>query len=352
MRIKRRFAALLLGVLTLGPQAAGAQTTNPSLRDLTQLVTSERLRTYALARGLAAGGPDLGTALDLKQLLRRQGFYMDETGWQRLAADQAFYPQLSYVPNMNGGSPQERLEFRGVTFDLRDDLVARGGLAVGATYDGLLRYGWDSGRYLQLQAQLGGLYAPGPDLGRTRARLALCSRNHLTDWHFVDLCLNHYEDHRDLQDVTRDEATVSVSTLFERSASRHEVGLSLSRRSDEDRLRSLAEVGLESVWASSATRLSFEYGAPTGDETGALLTAAGEIRWPAAGQVVGLGLSLSRSPKTLFLGEDRRDDSLGVTGLLAIDGRLVLTAAYSRTWSTVNFFEDEVISFGVSYSFP
>ncbi|AWI85990.1 hypothetical protein CEW88_19705 (plasmid) [Alloyangia pacifica] len=305
-----------------------------------------------MARGLAAGGPDLGTALDLKQLLRRQGFYMDEAGWQRLAADQALYPQLSYVPNMNGGSPQESLEFRGLTFDLRDDLVARGGLAVGATYDGLLRYGWDSGRYLQLQAQLGGLYAPGPDLDRTRARLALCSRNHLTDWQFVDLCLSHYEDHRDLQDITRDEATVSVSTLFERSASRHEVGLSLSRRSDEDRLRSLAEVGLESVWAGSATRLSFEYGAPTGDETGALLTAAGEIRWPAAGQVVGLGLSLSRSPKTLFLGEDRRDDSLGVTGLLAIDGRLVLTAAYGRTWSTVNFFEDEVISFGVSYSLP
>ena len=134
MRIKRRFAALLLGVLALAPQTAGAQATNPSLRDLTQLVTSERLRTYALARGLAAGGPDLGTALDLKQLLRRQGFYMDETGWQRLAADQALYPQLSYVPNMNGGSPQESLEFRGLTFDLRDDLVARGGLAVGADW--------------------------------------------------------------------------------------------------------------------------------------------------------------------------------------------------------------------------
>ncbi|NVK59502.1 MAG: hypothetical protein HWE37_05470 [Rhodobacteraceae bacterium] len=352
MATRRRLAALLSCLLAIAPQVVAAQATDLSLRDLTQLVTSERLRTYALARGLVSGGPDLGTALDLKQLLRRQGFYLEDTGWQRLVAEQALYPQISYVPNMNGGSPNERLEFGGLTFRLRDDLVARGGFAVGATYDGVLRYGWDSGRYVQLQAQLGGLYAPEPDLGTTRARLALCSRNHVTEWQFLDLCLTHYEDRRELQDVTRDEARLGVSTLFESGANRHELGLSLTRQRIDERYRSLAEIGLESVWAGSATRLSLEYGTPTGDETGALLTAAGEIRWPVAGQVVGLGLSLSHSPETMFLGDARRDRSLGVTGLLAIDGNLVLTAAYSRTWSTVSFFEDELVSFGVSYSLP
>lgn len=351
MKTNPLLALIVAGWGIVLPQASHSQTSNLSVRDLTQLVTSERLRTYALARGLASGGPDLGTALDLKHLLQRQGFYMDDVGWQRIAAQHDLYPQLSYVPNMNGGSYQETLEFQGLTFRLRDDLVAEGGMAAGATYDGLLRYSWDSGRFIQLQAQVGGLYAPGPDLSSTRGRIAVCSRNHLVDWHFLDLCFNHFEDHRELQDFIRDEASIGFSTLFERGQTRHQLGATVSRTQIADITRDHLEVELDSVWLRTATRISLEAGAPQGDEEGAALSASAEIRWPLKENVLGLGAAVSQSPETQFLGQSRRDHSISLTGLIATRGNLVLSVSYTQTKSTLGFFENDQFSFGVSYSF-
>ena len=252
MRTSRLGAILLAALLACASGVALAQTTEPGPRDLRQLVVSERLRTFALARGLATGGLDLGTALNLKQLLRRQGFYIDQPGWQRIATEQALYPQLSYVPNLNGGATQARLEFQDLTFYLRDDLLARGGMTVGASYDGLVRYGWDAGRYAEFRGQLGGLHAPGPDLTATRGMLSVCSRNHMSGWRFLDLCVSHSEDHRNLQDTVRDAAEVSFSKLFERGQTRHELNLSLSRRQIEDNYRSLANIGLD--WSGGGLR--------------------------------------------------------------------------------------------------
>ena len=351
MRSSRLGALLLAALLTVAPGVTRAQTTEPGPRDLRQLVVSERLRTFALARGLATGGPDLGTALTLKQLLQRQGFYIDQSGWQPIAAEQALYPHLSYVPNLNGGATQERLEFQDLSFYLRDDLLARGGMAAGASYDGLVRYGWDAGRYAEFRGQLGGLYAPGPDLTATRGTISACSRNHLSGWRFLDLCVSHSEDHRDLQDTDRDAVVFGFGTLFERGRTRHELNLSLTRRRTGNSYRSLAEIGLDSVWRQSATRLSLELGAQTGAESDPAITAAGEIRWRLADRVVGLGLSLSRSPETTFLGETRRDHGVGLTGLVTVSDKLVLTAAYLRNRSSVGFFDDQQISVGATYRF-
>jgi hypothetical protein len=352
MRTRRLRAALLAALCLVAPGSLRAQAAEPGLRDLTQLVVSERLRTFALARGLAAGGPELGTALDLKQLLQRQGFYIDRPGWQRIAAEQALYPQLSYVPNLNGGATQERLEFQGLTFYLREDLLARGGLAAGASYDGLVRWGWDAGRHVEVRGQIGGLHAPGPDLTAITGTLAVCSRNHLSGWRFADLCVSHSQDHRALQDVVRDEAVATFGTLFERGLTRHALDLSLAHRQTGETDRNLATLGLDSGWQRSATRLSLELGAPAGAESGPAVAAAGEIRWRLADRVLGVGLSLSRSPDTMFLGEPRRDHGLGLTGLVAVTDDLVLTASYLRNRSTIDFFDDRQISVGFSYRFP
>ena len=351
MRTSRLGALLLAALLTVAPGVTRAQTTEPGPRDLRQLVVSERLRTFALARGLATGGPDLGTALNLKQLLQRQGFYIDQSGWQPIATEQALYPHLSYVPNLNGGATQERLEFQDLSFYLRDDLLARGGMAAGASYDGLVRYGWDAGRYAEFRGQLGGLHAPGPDLTATRGMISVCSRNHLSGWRFLDLCVSHSEDHRDLQDTDRDAVEFGFGTLFERGRTRHELNLSLSRRQTGNTIAASPRSGWTRSGGGLRPACRWSWVRQTGRRERPAITAAGEIRWRLADRVVGLGLSLSRSPETTFLGETRRDHGVGLSGLVTVTDNLMLTAAYLRNRSSVGFFDDQQISVGATYRF-
>ncbi|MBT9385018.1 hypothetical protein KM176_14195 [Pseudooceanicola sp. CBS1P-1] len=334
-----------------GP-ATGRTESSEQLRETAQLVVSERLRTYALAHGLASGGPDLGTALDLKTLLERQGFYLEGKGFHRIDAAQALYPTLSYVPNFNGGAPQDKLTLAGLTFTLREDLRARDAWAAGLGYDGLVRFGWSEGRYIEMRGQVAGMRALSEDMTQRRGRVSVCSRNHVAGWTFVDGCLVHAENHRVLSDVTQDLVELSASHLFERGQTRHELGAALLRAWQEDRRRDMVELTLDSVWRRDATRLTFDVTTPAEDEDGLALGLSGDIRWRIAGRVAGVGLSVSRSARTWFLGQERIDRGIGVSGLLQISRDLSMTVALSRIDSSVDFFDDRQLAVNFSYQFP
>ncbi|RII38098.1 hypothetical protein DL237_14285 [Pseudooceanicola sediminis] len=319
------------------------------LRDTAQLVVSERLRTYALARGLARGEGAIGTARDLKALLAAQGYYMEGAGFTLLEAEQGVYPALAYVPNMNGGSENDQLVIQGYVFRLREDLVARGGAAFGLSYDGRVRLGWAQGHYLEARAELGVLYAPEPDLTRTVGQISLCARNQLVNWNFLDLCYSHIEVRRDLADQAQDDVELAFSHLFEVGRNRHEVGFALGHSTYGDLDQTHATISLDSVGGRVATRLSLDLAEPLiYGATGTDLALRAEVRWLAAGHVVGLGLQASQSARSTFFGERRQDQGLGVTALYQIKDNLVLSVGVSQVKSSVDFFDQHAIQFNIS----
>ncbi len=343
------------GGVTLSGSAATAQTAPEAataspdqLRDTAQLVVSERLRTFALARGLAQGNAGIGTARDLRALLQAQGYYMEGTGLQLLEFEQGVYPNLAYVPNMNGGLENDTLILQGLVFRLRSDLVARGGAAFGLSYDGRVRVGPSQGHYVEAEAQLGVLHAPEPNLTRTVGQISVCSRNELVNWNFLDLCYNHVEVRRDLSDQTQDDLEMRYSHLFEIGESRHEVGFAVGRSKYKDLYQTHGTVSFDSVGRRIATRLSLDLSEPLQDSTGNDLSVRGEVRWLAAGHVVGLGLEASQSAQSTFFGERRQDYGLGVTALYQIKDNLVLSVGVSQTDSTVDFFDSNSVQFNIS----
>ncbi len=234
MSIRPVRVALSILALIFTTAPGQAQQTQNDLRDSAQLIGSERLRTFTLARGLDPEAGGIGVAQDLKALLVAQGFYLDQGTGAVLQRRQSLYPLLAYVPNLNGGLENRNLELAGLTFKLNQEQVAQGGLALGGGYDGALRLGWSEGRYVEARYQVEALYAPDPDLTQTEDRLSVCARNHLDGWTFADLCLRQTRIWQDLSERTRQEAELSFAHLFEAGQRTHEITLSGGRGIESD----------------------------------------------------------------------------------------------------------------------
>ncbi len=346
-----RLVSVALSILTLAFSAAPgqAQQTQNDLRDSARLIGSERLRTFTLARGLDPGAAGIGVAQDLKSLLIDQGFYLEEGSTAVLLKRHALYPLLSYVPNLNGGLENTTLKVGGLTFELNEDQVARGGLALGGGYDGSLRLGWSQGRYIEARYQAESIYAPGIKLLQTEDRAALCARNHVTGWTFADLCLRQSRIWQDLNDSNRREAEFSMAHLFEAIGRTHEVTVSAGRGFGAGSLDSFLSLGLESASRNMATRLLLRIGTPSPDGTGANVSLLSELRWNMKGRIAGLSLSASRSSEVPFLGLQRQDVTIGIGGLLQLNDSAVLSATWRSNQSTVDFFDTESIKVEVSF---
>lgn len=349
-RLRAWLCVVCLAVLA-GPVAA--QQGSDDLRDRVQLVASERLRTFALARGLGAGSDGIGVARDLRALLTRQGFYLDRPGLDLILADQRFSPRLAHVPNLNGGAENRTLDLGGgFVLELREDRLARSGVALGLGYDAQARVAWMPGRFVEGRAQAGVLHAPAPDLTQTSLHLSVCSRNHLSGWSFADLCLRETRVERALQDSTLREVELGFANLFETPGRTHELTLSAGRGFGDGPARSFVTLGLDSAGLRLATRLGLRLGAPVGTETGPTTELRGELRWRVQDRVAGLGLSVFRSSSSLFLGQVRRDTGVSLNGLYEMRPNTNLTVALTRRESTVDFFDSSSVQVGLTFDLP
>ncbi|WP_102107419.1 hypothetical protein [Oceaniglobus roseus] len=329
-----------------------AQQTPDDLRSSMQLVVSERLRTFSLARGLSPEPEKIGIAQDLKALLLRQGFYLDRSGPEVLLRRHAVYPLLTWDPNMNGGAENRTLNLGGLIFQVNEDRLARGGLAAGIGYEGQVRLGWSQGRYVELRAQAEASHAPRSELTRTEGRLTLCSRNHVTGWSFADLCLRQTRIDRDITDRFRREAELSVSQLFQTGGTAHEVTLGFGRALGADVSGSFVSVGLDSAGDGMASRLKLTLSEPPQGTSGMDAAFSAEARWNMAGHVAGLGLSVARSAPSPFLGLVRRDLALGLNALYEIRENVLLNVSFSTNRSTVDFFDSSGVQVQISFVLP
>ncbi|MWB78758.1 hypothetical protein GLS40_12025 [Pseudooceanicola sp. 216_PA32_1] len=340
---------MLVRLLLCCALAWPAQAVAQGLQDKAQLVASERLRAYTLARGLTHGQGAFGAVRELKSLLQRQGHYLEPGHPALIYRDQALYPQIAHVPNMNGGFENRELELGGLLFRLRDDYAARGGVALGLTYAGQARLGWSPGRYVEARLQLGALHAPGPDLTRTDARVEICARNHIAGWTFADLCASQDRLWQELGEGRRNGLELGLHHLFETPGRFHEFSAYFGRTGEDFPDRSHIAFGLDTAWSRTATRISLRVQEPGPRQFGSDLTLAGDIRWLAGRRVVGLGLQASQSPESGFFGVRRQDIGFGVTGLVELRDNVVLTAGYAHIESTIDFFDSQSLQVNISF---
>ena len=136
--------------------------------------------------------------------------------------DLIFFPKISYSTNLNGGNPDKDLILGDYTFIGDKNLIAKQGILVGAGVAANMRYIYGEGRFLLFNLHSSYDYSFDHQLGVNTFLVNLCSKNHLRNWSFIDICLNN-------ENIKRKLANIRIRRLIFTQGS---TGLRLALRPD------------------------------------------------------------------------------------------------------------------------
>ncbi|MXU66695.1 hypothetical protein [Oceanomicrobium pacificus] len=304
---------------------------------------SERLQTFYLAEKLRLGAEDPVTRARLVQLLRQQGFTQE---WKAegkpfaLSTSGFLFPVLEYDPNINGGFANDSFSLGGFTFTLDPELVGRAGFVAGAGAAGYLRALYGRGRFLDgtLRASIGA--APAEDgLQVRRIGGELCSRNHVDDWKFVDLCGRYERADRDLTEFEEVQGDLSGTHLFAVGDQRHEARLTLRRVAGDAFGQTQAGGTLTSLWAPRfATTIFGGVGAAVPGHMAMSREARVAATTVLYDRPVQLSVGYQRANGGTFFGQAREEDIWSTSISVPINDDLAVSVGYQQTRSTVDLF--------------
>lgn len=258
-------------------------------------------------------------------------------------------PRAFYDSNPNGGNPSDTLDLgNGLIFTFPQDSLAKPAPVLGSSVGMGGKIGYARGKYLDLNASLSGGYSIGAFDPQSDWALSACSRNHLGGWSFLDICAN-------------------------RTGSNRKLSASLSSRIEAR----FTQLGLVLDHPVEFTGLAFRQ-----DQSGQWLPGAGvevkalvgessalglgiESEWAAAGQPhqaydayvslssqfwnrdIDLRLSRSLSLDGQILGLGHDDQTTGLSVTVPVKPGVSLSAGYTLTDSTVDFYDQGSFSFSL-----
>lgn len=274
---------------------------------------SERLRLRAFGQALTEGQLSRPALNRMRQDMVAQGYYVDGGPPQLVARDIAIAPVLTWDGNVNGGVLQDRFTLNGWVFTADPGFRAKAGLVAGASVAGMARLAWGNGRLIELRGATEIGWSPRHDIGRADAMLAVCSRNHLRGWDFLDLCATGSRSWRDLGDDSAHRLGADFSRIVTAPHSLHEikVGYALASTSGQkDQHR--ASLGLESVWNHAVTDFRLTLGRPVDGITVPRQRLDAGIAWLAAGRRWHVDLWHQRAEGGTFGRTARADRATGI----------------------------------------
>lgn len=342
-RSRFRWAALCL--MMASPAHADAV----DLARIASISGSERLRMFAYGKLLETDVAPRAAAVQMKQTLIRQGFYY-EPGLRRMIAAEAWAaPVLSYDGNINGGTLQDSFVFNGFEFEADPAYRAKAGAVFGLSAGSVGRLAWANGRYLEGRLRGEAVWSPEHRIGRSNAELALCSRNHLAGWTFVDLCHTLSKVDRELGSSTSRKTALSLTHLFTTGASHHEITAELANTDYDTGSQPAVTLAWGAVWNSAATKLSLTKAAGVDGETALNSRIAAEVQWLWQGRVVGMDLWHQSADGGTFLGTPRADKATGFGLSYQIRTGLTAQVGYMVNRSTADFFDYAQVTVNMRY---
>ncbi|QYK40995.1 MAG: hypothetical protein KF887_16620 [Paracoccaceae bacterium] len=329
-------AVLIAAVALAGPASADEAA---RMRSAT-LADSERLRLRAVGQALSAERAGPAEIARMRHEMVRQGYYFDGPGIAVVETGLWAAPLLSWDGNINGGVLQDRFWQNDLLFEADPAFRARAGVVAGASAGGQMRLAWANGRVIELRSQAEFAWSPEHDLYRGDAALALCSRNHVTGWTFLDLCARGSRSWRDLGDRSAWQASVGLSRVIAAPRGLHELGIGLARTGGPDR-QSQDQIALsvESVWDHATSRISLTLGEPVAGETALDRRMDAGLAWHWNDRAWRFDLWHQSADGGAFLGVPRRDRASGASIGVEIRAGTELRLGYARNRSTAGFAE-------------
>lgn len=326
----------LLFYLMLGAVAQA----DPQQRALIANISgSERLRMFAFGKLLETGSAPRAAVVQMKQNLTGQGFYYGPGTKRVIATEKWVGPVLRYDGNINGGVLQDSFTLNGFVFDAAPDFKAKAGGVAGLSGGAVARVAWANGRYAEARISAEGVWSPEHRIGRSNAELALCSRNHLRGWTFVDLCHSISGSSRALASSLSQDSTLSITQLFQMGNAYHELTAELAQAQYDIGDQASVKLTWGAVWNKAATKLSLTRYAPVPGETALQNRVAADVQWRVNGRSVGVGVWHQRADGGAFLGQPRSDTASGISVTYQLRPGTTAQIGYMVNHSSVDFFD-------------
>ena len=300
---------------------------------------SERLRMFAYGKLLEKGNAPRAVIVQMKQTMVSQGFYYDPGGSRLIAAEAWVTPILSYDGNINGGVLQDSFTFNGFVFQADPAFHAKAGPVLGLSAGAAVRLAWANGRYVEGRALGEAVWSPDYRIGRSNAELALCSRNQVIGWTFLDLCHSGMAVKRELGTSVSQQTALALTRLYQSDSAYHELTAQFSQTQYEAWHQPSVTLSWDAVWDGAATRLSLTKAARVHGETALNNRITAAIKWPWGRRAMGLGLWYQRSDGGSFLGTQRKDEAAGISVSYEPHPGLTAQIAYMANQSSVSFFD-------------
>jgi hypothetical protein len=343
-----RCLLLALALLALPGQGRAAS-------DCLPWFASERLQLNCLTQQLQQRQGGFRTLARADFLLASQG-YRNRFGIvpppRNPSLNSSVFPVLQYSTNINGGNPAGDLVLGEIVFTPDPDFVEQDGvlLGFGTSLRSRLRYG--EGRFVDLNAY--GSLAKDPASGLDVATLEadVCSRNHVRNWWYVDLCATTQNIYRDLSDDLESSLSLGLAKVFAGPrGSSHEAAVTALRIFSDGYEQNQIGLRLSSIHPNGLfTSVGLRSGAAVPDTLvpqSLVSIAVGRVIW---GKPVTLFAGYQVSDGGRLLGFDQRDEDRYFGINVMITSKVTLYASYTATDSSIDYFDGSEPTVGIQFN--
>ena len=305
---------------------------------------SERLELYVVSEQLRSNSVvSERTALQFNSKARHLGFEglgSTSPSYKAPLISKTFFPIFEYSNNINSGNLNQTVQIGDYTFVGDEASSAKSGMILGGGFLFGVKKFYGRGRYfdIDLKASLAG--APKHDwLKVSNQAISVCSKNHLTEWMFLDGCFNWRHSKRQFSDTTSKIAKTSLTSLFSIEQTFHESKIEFGRLMMDDYQQMQVSSNIKSLFPNGfKTNLQLKFGEKIKDLLALNYSFNLSVTRRFNNQPLQLSLGQTSYDGGTFMSMPRDDLTRQLSLSYPAYKGFTITAGYSDTSSSIDFF--------------
>ena len=305
---------------------------------------SERLELYVVSEQLRNNSVvSERTALQFNSKARRLGFEglgSTSPSHKFPLINKTFFPIFEYSNNINSGNLNQTVQIGDYTFVGDEASSAKSGMILGGGFLFDVKKFYGRGRYFDIDLKASQAGAPKHDwLKVSNQSISVCSKNHLTEWMFLDGCFNWRHSKRQFSDTTSQIVKTSLTSLFSIKQTFHEGKIGVGRLMMDDYQQMQVSSNINSLFSNGVkTNFQLKFGEKIKDLIALNYSFNLSVTRRFNKQPLQLSLGQTSYDGGTFMSMPRDDITKQVSLSYPAYKGFTITAGYSDTSSSIDFF--------------
>ena len=301
----------------------------------------DRLLVYALTRNLEGKVVPEQTANQLISSFASIGF-SSKNNLEEPKQNLSVFPFINYSSNLNGGNPKGALQLGNATYTGNSLLEKRSGLLAGLGTNASLRSYTGYGKYIDTQGSLTISKSLESDDHILFTLVNACSKNHLKNWWFVDVCAHTQNEKKEISTFEDQTVNLSFAKIFDGNVEHfHLIRGGISRNSENNIDQNQHFIALQSIWPKGySTSIQLTLGEDVPNQLSLKNKVDAEVILPQF-KIDNLSLPLSYEQKDggFLLGFPRDDQQSAISLAFSLNENIGISVGYSNVDSSIDYYD-------------